>query len=46
MYFELRPEEHRPLAVEAGVKRPSVNTQIEETMEDLHRLNSDVIRYA
>lgn len=45
IYFEIRPEDHRPLAIEAGVKRPTVNTKIEQTMEDLHRMTTEMIRY-
>lgn len=37
VYFELRPEGHESLSDIAGHKKPTANTQIEETMDHIHR---------
>lgn len=45
VYFELRPEEHEPLAVEGGKKGAFVNTQMEESMEAIHRHATEVMKF-
>ena len=43
IYFELRPEGHDTLAIEAGKKKPTVDTQVEHSMEQIHSHNSDIM---
>lgn len=43
IYFELRPHDHDSLANEAGKKKPSVDTQVEHYMENIHAANSEVV---
>ena len=45
IYFELRPEEHKRLAVEGGKKGPSANTQAEESTETVHSLATLIMSY-
>lgn len=45
VYFELRPEDHVPLAVEGGKRSPTANTQLEESMETIHRYSTDVMAF-
>lgn len=45
VYFEIRPEEHKQLAVEGGKKAPSANTQLEESMETVHSHTTRVMMY-
>lgn len=45
VYFEVRPEEHKQLAVEGGKKSPSANTQLEESMETVHSHSTEVMKY-
>lgn len=43
VYFELKPYGHDSLAVEAGKKKPTVDTQVEHSMEIIHSANTQVI---
>ena len=43
IYFELRPEGHDTLAVEAGRKKPTVDTQLEHSMEQIHESSSNIM---
>lgn len=45
VYFEIRPEEQKPLAVEGGKKAPSANTQLEESMETIHTHSTQVMTF-
>ncbi|ESO05884.1 hypothetical protein HELRODRAFT_159966 [Helobdella robusta] len=45
VYFEIRPEDHKPLAVEGGRKGPSANTQVEESMEVIHSMATKIMEH-
>lgn len=45
VYFELRPEDMDTLAFEAGKMIPSVNTQVEASLESLHRYSTLTVEF-